>query len=121
MTAEPPIVKLVNSVIAQAVDDGASDIHFEPQAKELVMRFRLDGVLHEIMSVPRRMQNGVIIAASRSWPTSTSPNAACRRTAASAWWSAASRIDMRVGHAADRLRREDRHAPARQDATSCST
>jgi type IV pilus assembly protein PilB len=60
MTEEPPIVKLVNSVIAQSVDDAASDIHFEPQAKELVVRFRLDGVLHEIMSVPRRMQNGVI-------------------------------------------------------------
>jgi len=60
MTEEPPIVKLVNSVIAQSVDDGASDIHFEPQAKELVIRFRMDGVLHEVMSVPRRMQNGVI-------------------------------------------------------------
>jgi len=59
-TEEAPIVKLVNSVIAQAVDDAASDIHCEPQAKELVVRFRIDGVLHEIMSVPRRMQNGVI-------------------------------------------------------------
>lgn len=59
-TAEAPIVKLVNSVIAQSVDDSASDIHFEPQAKELVVRFRIDGVLHEIMSIPRRMQSGVI-------------------------------------------------------------
>lgn len=59
-TEEAPVVKLVNSVIAQSVDDGASDIHFEPQAKELAIRFRIDGVLHEIMSVPRRMQNGVI-------------------------------------------------------------
>ncbi len=59
-TNEAPIVKLVNSVIAQSVDDGASDIHFEPQAKELVVRFRIDGVLHEIMSIPRRMQSGVL-------------------------------------------------------------
>lgn len=59
-TGEAPIVKLVNSLIAQAVDEAASDIHCEPQAKELVVRFRIDGVLHEIMSVPRRMQNGVI-------------------------------------------------------------
>ena len=59
-TEEAPIVKLVNSVIAQSVDDSASDIHFEPQAKELVVRFRIDGVLHEIMSIPRRMQSGVI-------------------------------------------------------------
>ncbi|HEX5643192.1 MAG TPA: ATPase, T2SS/T4P/T4SS family, partial [Thermoleophilia bacterium] len=59
-TEEAPIVKLVNSVIAQSVDDAASDIHFEPQAKELMVRFRVDGVLHEIMSIPRRMQSGVI-------------------------------------------------------------
>ncbi|HJW75666.1 MAG TPA: ATPase, T2SS/T4P/T4SS family [Thermoleophilia bacterium] len=59
-TEEAPIIKLVNSVIAQAVDDAASDIHFEPQAKELTVRFRMDGVLHEIMTVPRRMQSGVL-------------------------------------------------------------
>jgi type IV pilus assembly protein PilB len=59
-TEAAPIVKLVNSVIAQAVDDGASDIHFEPQAKELIVRFRVDGVLHEVMSIPRRMQSGVL-------------------------------------------------------------
>src|SRR5450756_1254075 len=58
-TDEAPIIKLVNSVIAQSVDDSASDIHFEPQAKELMIRFRVDGVLHEIMSIPRRMQAGV--------------------------------------------------------------
>ena len=59
-TEEAPVVKLINNVIAQSVDDGASDIHFEPQAKELVIRFRIDGVLHEVMAVPRRMQSGVI-------------------------------------------------------------
>jgi len=59
-TEEAPIIRLVNSVIAQSVDDSASDIHFEPQAKELIVRFRIDGVLHEIMSIPRRMQSGVL-------------------------------------------------------------
>ncbi len=59
-TEEAPIIKLVNSVIAQSVDDAASDIHFEPQAKELMVRFRVDGVLHEVMSIPRRMQSGVL-------------------------------------------------------------
>src|SRR5450830_587923 len=54
-TDEAPIIKLV-----QSVDDSASDIHFEPQANELMIRFRVDGVLHEIMSIPRRMQAGVI-------------------------------------------------------------
>ncbi len=58
--SEAPIVKLVNSIISQGVDDGASDLHFEPQEKELVIRFRIDGVLHEIMSIPKRMQSGVL-------------------------------------------------------------
>jgi type IV pilus assembly protein PilB len=57
---EAPIVKLVNNVLAQAAEDGASDIHFEPQAKELLIRFRGDGVLHEVMSIPKRMQSGVL-------------------------------------------------------------
>ncbi|MGW8180793.1 MAG: GspE/PulE family protein, partial [bacterium] len=60
VAAEAPIIKLVNGVISQGVDDRASDLHFEPQEKELVVRFRVDGVLHEIMSVPKRMQAGVI-------------------------------------------------------------
>jgi hypothetical protein len=88
-TEEAPIVKLVNSVIAQSVDDGASDIHFEPQAKELVVRFRIDGVLHEIMSIPRRMQSGVIsrlkIMAELDIAERRVP-----RTGASGSWSAAS-------------------------------
>jgi type IV pilus assembly protein PilB len=55
-----PVVKLVNGVLARAADEGASDIHFEPQAKDLLIRFRHDGVLHEIMSIPKRLQAGVI-------------------------------------------------------------
>ena len=60
VAAEAPIIKLVNGVISQGVDDRASDLHFEPREKELVIRFRIDGVLHEIMSVPKRMQAGVL-------------------------------------------------------------
>ena len=58
--SEAPIIKLVNGVISQGVDDRASDIHFEPQEKELAIRYRVDGVLHEVMSVPKRMQAGVL-------------------------------------------------------------
>jgi type IV pilus assembly protein PilB len=50
----------VNGVISQGVDEGASDIHFEPQDKEMQIRFRVDGVLHEVMSIPKRMQSGVL-------------------------------------------------------------
>ncbi|MCL4472499.1 MAG: Flp pilus assembly complex ATPase component TadA [Actinobacteria bacterium] len=60
VASEAPIVKLVNGCISQGVDDGASDLHFEPQDKELVVRFRIDGVLHEVMSIPKRMQAGVL-------------------------------------------------------------
>lgn len=55
-----PVVKLVNGVLARAADEGASDIHFEPQARDLLIRFRHDGVLHEIMAIPKRLQAGVI-------------------------------------------------------------
>jgi type IV pilus assembly protein PilB len=55
-----PVVKLVNGIIARAVDESASDIHFEPQAKDLLIRFRHDGVLHEIMTIPKRLQAGVL-------------------------------------------------------------
>lgn len=60
VASEAPIVKLVNGVISQGVEDGASDLHFEPQEKELIIRFRIDGVLHEVMTVPKRMQAGVL-------------------------------------------------------------
>jgi type IV pilus assembly protein PilB len=55
-----PVVKLVNGVLARAADEGASDIHFEPQAKDLLIRFRHDGVLHETMTIPKRLQQGVL-------------------------------------------------------------
>ena len=55
-----PVVKLVNGVLARAADEGASDIHFEPQARDLLIRFRHDGVLHEITAIPKRLQAGVI-------------------------------------------------------------
>ena len=43
--ADAPVIKLVNSIIAQAVEDGASDIHFEPHGRDMRVRFRVDGVL----------------------------------------------------------------------------
>lgn len=57
---EAPIVRLVDSVLQRAVGEGASDIHIEPQAGELVVRLRVDGVLREFMSIPPKLQNGVI-------------------------------------------------------------
>jgi type IV pilus assembly protein PilB len=57
---DAPVVKLVNSLVAQGVDQGASDIHFEPVGGELAVRFRVDGVLAEATRIPRKLVPGVI-------------------------------------------------------------
>jgi type IV pilus assembly protein PilB len=57
--SDGPLVRLVNSIIFQAAEDGASDVHFAPQEDGLVVRLRIDGVLHELQRVPRRMASGV--------------------------------------------------------------
>ena len=57
---DAPVVKLVNSLVAQGVDQGASDIHFEPVNGELVVRFRIDGVLTEATRIPGKLVSGVI-------------------------------------------------------------
>jgi type IV pilus assembly protein PilB len=57
---DAPVIKLVNSIIAQAVEEGASDIHFEPEGRDMRVRFRVDGVLRETTQIPRRMVPGVI-------------------------------------------------------------
>jgi type IV pilus assembly protein PilB len=57
--SDAPLVRLVNSVIFQAAEDGASDVHFEPQEDTLLVRFRVDGVLQEVQRIPKRMMAGV--------------------------------------------------------------
>jgi type IV pilus assembly protein PilB len=57
--SDAPLVRLVNSIIFEAAEDGASDVHFEPQADSLVVRFRIDGVLHETQRIPKRSAIGV--------------------------------------------------------------
>ncbi|MFN2628588.1 MAG: GspE/PulE family protein [Gaiellaceae bacterium] len=57
--SDAPLVRLVNSVLFQAAEDGASDIHFEPQEDSLVVRVRIDGVLQVVQRIPKRMMPGV--------------------------------------------------------------
>jgi type IV pilus assembly protein PilB len=57
--ADAPVVKLVNSLLSDAVARGASDIHIEPYEKQLRVRFRIDGMLHEMMSPPFKMKNAI--------------------------------------------------------------
>src|SRR3954471_17561971 len=57
---DTPVIKLVNSIIAQAVEQRASDIHLEPDGKEMRVRLRVDGVLTESTRIPSRMVAGVV-------------------------------------------------------------
>jgi type IV pilus assembly protein PilB len=61
VTAEDaPVIKLVYSILGQAVGEGASDVHFEPDEDDMRVRFRVDGVLREAAHVPKRMINAVV-------------------------------------------------------------
>lgn len=60
VSEEAPVIKLVNMMIIKAVNERASDIHIEPQEKDLRIRYRIDGVLHEVMRSPKQIQAGVI-------------------------------------------------------------
>ncbi len=57
---DAPVIKLVNSIIGQAVSEGVSDIHLEPDGRDMRVRFRVDGVLKETTTIPRRMVAGVV-------------------------------------------------------------
>lgn len=60
MAQEAPIIKLVNHILFQAVKRGASDIHIEPFEKEVRVRYRIDGVLHEVLTPPKRVQGALV-------------------------------------------------------------
>jgi len=57
---EAPVVKLVNMVLVDAIQKGASDIHFESYEKIFRIRFRMDGVLHEMLAPPKRLESAIL-------------------------------------------------------------
>lgn len=57
---DAPIVRFVNLLVSQAIQDHASDIHIEPAEHDVRVRYRIDGVLHAMQSAPKSIQNGVI-------------------------------------------------------------
>ncbi len=59
-TSDAPIIKLVNHIFSQAVKSRASDIHIEPYQQHLQVRFRLDGILHNVLSPPRRLHAAIV-------------------------------------------------------------
>jgi len=60
LASEAPVIRLVSLIITNALDMRASDIHFEPFENRLIVRYRVDGVLHEVESPPRRLSAAVI-------------------------------------------------------------
>jgi len=56
---DAPVIKLVNTLLFRAVKEKASDIHIEPYEKDMVVRFRIDGVLYDIFKPPKRFQNAI--------------------------------------------------------------
>ena len=115
--SEAPLVRLVNSMIFEAAEDGASDIHVEPQEDDLVVRYRIDGVLHVAHHISKRLASGVttrlkVLAkldiAERRRPQDgrISLNAA----------AAGRMLDIRVATLPDGRRRGGHHAPPRQVA-----
>ena len=56
MSQDAPIVRVVNLIISQAINDRASDIHIEPDSRDLKVRYRVDGVLHQVMAPPKHIQ-----------------------------------------------------------------
>jgi len=57
---ELPVVNIVNSIVEHAVYEDASDIHIEPTETEVVVRYRIDGELHPVMSLPKAVQSGIV-------------------------------------------------------------
>ncbi|MDO8683049.1 MAG: type II secretion system ATPase GspE [Armatimonadota bacterium] len=60
LSEEAPVIRLSNLIITRAVSDGASDIHIEPGRESVRVRFRIDGILHEALSVPKKIQASLI-------------------------------------------------------------
>jgi general secretion pathway protein E len=59
MASEAPVIKLVNHIISQAIEARASDIHLEPFADDLNLRYRIDGILHELEPPPKRLSSAI--------------------------------------------------------------
>ena len=60
MAHDLPIIKIVDTFLKHAILQGASDIHIEPQEKEIIIRYRIDGILHDAMTLPRQVLDGIV-------------------------------------------------------------
>ncbi len=124
---EAPAIRLVHSLIAQAVEQGASDIHFDPEEREMRVLFRVDGVVHPAATMSAKMARRVVSRVK----VMASLNIAERRLPQDGRMAVnvdGRRIDLRHRHAAPRRRRGDGHAhpgqgpggPGPRRARACS-
>ncbi len=60
VAGELPVVRIVDTLIRHAILEGASDIHIEPEEKDVVVRYRIDGILKDVMTLPREVHEGVV-------------------------------------------------------------
>ena len=60
MAQEIPVIRIVDTLIKHAILERASDIHIEPSEKEVIVRYRIDGVLHDAMTLPRQSSSGIV-------------------------------------------------------------
>ncbi len=60
MALEAPVIRIVNLLVSRAIERGASDVHIEPFEGDLKVRYRIDGILHEVESPPKRLQAAII-------------------------------------------------------------
>lgn len=60
LSDEAPVIRLLNSILSEAVKERASDIHIEPYERELLVRFRIDGILYEKLSPPKIIQEALV-------------------------------------------------------------
>ena len=106
---------MVNSIILAAAEDGASDVHFEAQEDGLIVRFRIDGVLHEVQRIPKRLTAGVTtrlkVLAKLDIAERRKPQDGRISLRAA---SAGRLLDIRLATLPTVCRRDDRHAPPRQ-------
>ena len=113
---EAPVIKLVNVILMSAISKGASDIHVEPYEKEYRVRYRIDGILYNVMSPSLKMRDAITsrikIMAKLDIAEKRLPQDGRIKIRFSDG-GVQRDIDFRVSLPADALRREDRHASAR--------
>ena len=120
MASEAPVIRLVNAMIAQAVEKRASDIHIEPFEKEFRIRYRVDGVLYTQDKPPKELKAAIISRVKLM----AKLNIAERRLPQDGRIKIKTlgrEVDLRVSTLPDALRRKRRHASARPLAPAIST